>query len=110
MAGRAIGVYAPGVGGYAFDRGVGGLWRGGRGRCCRGGRKAPQLRGLAAERPRRFRVHGLRDCVQGMPFRVLRGPAAARPRRFRGDRGLLPRDKYLRTRLGVCWPRIGPYG
>ena len=82
MAGRAIGVYAPGVGGYAFDRGVGGLWRGGRGRCCRGGRKAPQLRGLAAERPRRFR----------------------------GDRGLLPRDKYLRTRLGVCWPRIGPYG
>ena len=23
MAGRAIGVYAPGVGGYAFDRGVG---------------------------------------------------------------------------------------
>ena len=92
MAGRAIGVYAPGVGGYALGRGEGaygeavgadaagdsrprvhGLLDGVRTRVCQlGFSAAPQLRGPA----------GL-----GFAAPQLRGPAAERPRRFRAHGG-----------------------
>ena len=107
MAGRAIGVYAPGVGGYAFDRGVGvygeavGADAAGevaRPRSC----MASQRRGPA----------GLGRTASGIAHRGCHLGFCAAPqlRPVSSDRGLWPRDRDLQAHLGGCCPRIGPCG
>ena len=97
MAGRAIGVYAPGVGGYAFDRGVGGLWRGGRGADAAG--EVARPRSCVASQRRG--PAGLECTASGIAYRGCHLGFCAAPQ-LRGCAGL--------GAIGVYCPGITTYG